>query len=363
MARHAEGWKLAQSHPTAPHRVRFTHGGARIDRSTGTSDEGEASKIAAQIYAEVISGRRVGVIGATQNLVDDAAKFCTDYGLAHDPKTTENMEGYLGVQIIPFFKSLDRFTIANYNDFIRARLQKITRSTVRKEISAIRQFREWCIEHGIQGLEPVPSIPKKGHAGTRAKNARKRKATILSPEEIARLLVAMPERSKRTGAFVRPFFTVLWETGLRPYSTVMQLEAPLHYERGQADLFVAREIDKNKYERRVPLTAAAREALDRVCPEHGKLFDMESEKNMRDSLRAAMGHAGITKPFSIYDFRHSRISYLANSGAPLPGVALLAGHLHVSTTALYVQANTEAAVEALAIAEQATERRRGRRRA
>lgn len=367
MARHAEGWKLVPpAEGRTVYRVRFTHNGTRVDRSTGCSDEGEATKAAAQIYAEVVSGRRVAAIGASQSLTDDAARFLIDYGLSHDPKTSENVEGYFRAQILPFFRSFERLTAAGYSDFIRARLQCISRSTVRKEVSALRQFREWCIERGIAGLEPVPSIPKRGHAGTRAPNARRRQATILPPEEIATILMAMPERSRRTGDFVRPFFQVLWETSLRPYATVMQLEAGLHYEeKGAATLFISREIDKAKYERRVPLSDAAREALDRVWPASGKgkLFNMETEKNMDDSLNAAKRQAGITKPFSIYDFRHSRISFLANSGAPLAGVAFLAGHKHISTTALYVQADGAAAMEALAVADEAKAKRKGRRQA
>jgi site-specific recombinase XerD len=51
---------------------------------------------------------------------------------------------------------------------------------------------------------------------------------------------------------------------------------------------------------------------------------------------------------SVYDFKHSRISIDANSGAPLAGVAHLVGHKHISTTALYVQTGEAAAQAALA---------------
>jgi integrase len=55
------------------------------------------------------------------------------------------------------------------------------------------------------------------------------------------------------------------------------------------------------------------------------------------------------RKISVYDFKHSRISLGANSGAPLAGIAHLVGHKHVSTTALYVTTGEAAAAEALGI--------------
>jgi site-specific recombinase XerD len=60
---------------------------------------------------------------------------------------------------------------------------------------------------------------------------------------------------------------------------------------------------------------------------------------------------------SVYDFKHSRISIDANSGAPLAGVAHLVGHKHISTTALYVQTGEAAARAALAARRSSASRR------
>lgn len=296
-----------------------------------------------------MSGRQSARSAVSTDLDKAFAAWLADYEMNHTPGTAETVTDYVRAHFVPFFRSFDRFTPLSYGEYMRQRIQKVTRASLRKELSALRQFRAWCEEQGVTGLAPIPSLPKAGHPGKRAKNARRRMATILSPAEIARILLAMPERSRRTGAFVRPFFDVLWETGLRPYSTVLKLEAPLHYKRGGSTLFISREIDKARYEREIPITAEAQAALERVCPKSGtgKLFEVDTPENMEDSLAAAVAAAGIDKPISIYDFRHSRISYLANSGAPLAGVARLVGHKHVSTTALYVQANNAAAQAAL----------------
>jgi integrase len=276
------------------------------------------------------------------------AKFLDDYSATHAEGTVETATGYVRADLLPFFGSFDRFTTLTYSDYMIKRIKEVARPTLRKELSLLRQFRAWCVMHGAKGLDEVPSLPKAGHEGKRAKNARRRTGTALSPAEIASILMAMPERSRRTGEFVRPFFELLWETGLRPYATVASLTAPLHYRKGSPLLFISREIDKAKYERSVPLTDRAREVLDRVAPKIGRLFPNANKDAMRESLASAVRIAGITTPFSVYDFRHSRISYLANSGAPLSGVARLVGHKHVSTTALYVHANMTAAEAALA---------------
>ena len=194
----------------------------------------------------------------------------------------------------------------------------------------------------------------------RAKNARKRKATIIAPSEAAKLLAAMPLRSRNTKAWVRPLFTVLWETGLRPI-TVLKLEAPLHYTKGAARLFISREIDKEQFERHVPLSKAARAALDVVCPASGRLF-AASDHALRTWLAAAVARVGLTgRKIGVYDFKHSRISIDANSGAPLAGIAHLVGHKHVSTTALYVTSGEDAASAVLASRTAAKVRKDGQR--
>ncbi len=305
-----------------------------------------------------MSGRR-HFRPVASDLATGIASFLADFELENTPEWTEIVTLYFRTHLLPFFGSFDRFTLAAYSDYGRERLQHASRPTVRKELCALRRFVEWCREHGLE-LPAVPGLPKHGHRGTRAKNARKRKATIIQPAQAKRLLLAMPERSRKTGAFVRPLFVVLWETGLRP-TTVLRLETPLHYVKGAKRLFISREIDKEGFERWVPLSAAARKALDRVCPKKpGRLFDAP-KASLRGSLAAALRAAGLEHlDVSPYDFRHSRITHGANTpGVALAGIAHLVGHKHISTTALYVQTAEEAAAEALDVmAARAGSRRR-----
>ena len=341
------GWKLRLPEGRTVYIVRFWHAGRRVDRSTGRSDPAEAAVEAARIYADTVTGRRVAR-PVSADLTTAVASFLADFELENSPEWTGIVTLYFRTHLLPFFETFERFTVATYRDYGRARLQKASRPTVRKELSALRRFVAWCRDHGLE-FPAVPPLPKHGHPGTRAKNARKRKATVITPAEAKRILMAMPERSRKTGVFVRPLFTVLWETGLRP-ATVLRLETPLHYAKGAARMFVSREIDKEGFERHIPLSDAAREALDRVCPSKpGKLFDAP-KRSLKTYLALAVEKAGLThRRISVYDLKHTRISIGANSGAPLAGVAHLVGHKHISTTALYVQTGEDAAAEALAV--------------
>jgi integrase len=292
-----------------------------------------------------VTGRRVSRPVAT-DLTSAIAAHLADLEQEVSPEWAKIVTLHFKTHLLPFFGALDHFTPAMYSDYGRTRLKHASRPTVRKELCSLRRFVGWCAEHELV-LPPVPGLPKHGHPGTRAKNARKRKATIITAAEAKRILMAMPERSRKTGCFIRPLFTVLWETGLRP-TTVLKLESPLHFIKGGRRLFVTREIDKEGFERHVPLSPAAGKALDRVCPKKpGKLFDAP-KGSLKVYLRLAVAAAGLTdRNISPYDFKHTRISIGANSGAPLAGIAHLVGHKHVSTTALYVQTGEDAAMHAL----------------
>jgi integrase len=348
MAKHAEGWKLrVNPNSGGVQQVRFRHLGRRFERSTGTSDPAKAAVEAARIYSEVVSGRRAVSAPVSTELDVAVSSFLADAEKTDSAEWVKVLTVRFKTHLIPFFGSFERFTPASYADYGRERLGHVSRPSVRAELCALRRFVAWMAEHDVE-LPAVPALPKHGKAGTRAKNARKRKATIVTEAQAKRILVAMPERSRKSGAWVRPFFTVLWETGLRPI-TLLRLEAPLHYRKGQKTLFVTREIDKEGFERHVPLSTAARKALDRVSPKSGKLFDA-AKASLRHMLEGAVKKAGLTdRDISVYDFRHSRITLGANSGAPIAGIAHLVGHRRISTTALYTQTNEDAAREALAV--------------
>lgn len=345
------GWTLRRQKGSPFFYVRFRHAGRRHEKSTGETDRAAARLKAGQIYAETVSGRLTPAVVAGQSLASVTALWLLDYRAAHAAGTADTAEQYVGAHWLPFFGELGRITTASIADYARARIQVVQRGTVRKELSALRQFVDWAHQGGyLRELPEVASMPTTGHVGVRHARARKRVATVLTPAELKRFFAALPLRSRRHGAWVRPLFVVLYETGLRP-SSLYRLEVPTHYQRGARELFLSRETDKTgqKAERTVPLTAAARRELDRVVGTRTKGLLFEKHR-WQEAIAKACREAKIAKAVSVYDMRHTRLTHLANTaGVPLTGVQYLAGHKHLSTTAKYVQAQREAADVALKV--------------
>jgi len=116
------------------------------------------------------------------------------------------------------------------------------------------------------------------------------------------------------------------------------------------------EVDKNRFGREVPLSEAARGALDQVCPDVGLLFGSHDYRRL---LRQAAKEAGIDEyraaRISDYDLRHSRLTHLGQVSSNLSGVMFLAGHKQPATTARYLRPQKQAAAEVLDAAAAAEE--------
>jgi integrase len=99
------------------------------------------------------------------------------------------------------------------------RLRKVQGTTVRKELGALRRFLKWCEARGFMPRAVVvPGVNSKA-LGTNFGKRRRQKAADLSPQEIERLLAALPEWS--TSRKVKPFpirarFLVQYDTGSGP---------------------------------------------------------------------------------------------------------------------------------------------------
>jgi integrase len=101
-----------------------------------------------------------------------------------------------------------------------------------------------------------------------------------------------------------------WETALRP-RTIAKLLAPTDYHRAATSLHIRDEIDKNRFGRELPLTDAARAALDSVCPPAGLIFGAhDCTMLLRRAAKAAGINAYRADRISDYDFRHSAATHL-----------------------------------------------------
>jgi integrase len=120
------------------------------------------------------------------------------------------------------------------------------------------------------------------------------------------------------------------------------------YHRGATSLHIRDEIDKNRFGRELPLTDAARAALDSVCPTSGLIFGAhDCTMLLRRAAKAAGIDAYRAERISDYDVRHSAATHLGRSSDNLPEVMYLLGHKQPATTARYMRPKKDAAAEVL----------------
>lgn len=197
MARTSEGWKLWRNREGGPWSVRFTHGGRRYNLGTGRSDRGEAAHEAAVLWAEVVHGQRrpAQVAAGAPPLEDLLPTWCVDLKATHDEKTVGTCELYSAWWLGFFGDTLASVTRESAASYTRARLQKVQRRTVLKELSALRTFLRWCVEKGHLVELPVIDVPPRKATGRVARPERKRQAVELSPDEVEAILAEVPEWS------------------------------------------------------------------------------------------------------------------------------------------------------------------------
>ena len=363
MGRPKEGWKLLWRGRIGY--VRFTWNGERVDESTGQSDPQRAAEEAAKVYAEVVSGRRVitrakgekGVSPQQLVTVELLALWLADCETRYAPRTVKLYRDHVRAHFMERWERLADIHEASVDEYITERLGKVTRASVVKERNTLVAFLGWCCRNKfLPGLPPLPPVPR-GALGTRDPN-RKEEPTDLSPEEVEAWLAALPEQARgpaRKGPWkgrrfpVRDWFTLAWETGLRP-STLAALEVPRHYTRGAAQLRLSKDIDKVRFARPVPLTARARAILDRHAPEAGLIFG-PSAGDLRLYIKPAAEAAGLPPAkiatLSPYDLRHARATDLVDQTGDLAGPAYLLGHRQVTTTNRYAKGRLRHAEETL----------------
>jgi len=287
----------------------------------------------------------------------DTLRLCSAWLAAmYDEKrisTVETWEIYVRAHFVPHFRDASELVSERrLAAYVTARLHKATAASVAKECSALQSLLRWCARLDVGYLTEAPIVPRpaKGVAGTRA---LEKVRVDLTPERAGKIIAALPVtvRAKERGGPARPcraFFRVLWETGLRA-GGLWRLEAPGDYHRGADELVIRDAVDKAAYGRILPLTAAARAALDEVCPKRGPIFGepIDYRRQLARAARAAGVPGHLAGHVSPHDFRHGRTTDLLDGGASLTGVAYLMGHRQITTTNRYAHAQIEAARAAL----------------
>jgi integrase len=127
---------------------------------------------------------------------------------------------------------------------------------------------------------------------------------------------------------------------------------PDDYTRGSTTARIRDEADKVRFGREIPLSKRAQEAFDAVCEDDGFIFGPASYRHVLEKAARAAGlSAHRARHLSYHDWRHAALTHMASTTTDLTGLAHLAGHRDVATTARYVHSHRSAAERVIAACE------------
>ncbi|HET6439011.1 MAG TPA: site-specific tyrosine recombinase XerD [Anaeromyxobacter sp.] len=205
-----------------------------------------------------------------------------------------------------------------------------------RALSAIRGLHRLLLRDGIASSDPTEEVD--------SPRAGRRLPTLLSREEVERLLVA-PDPRTPAGVRDRAMLELLYATGLRVSELVslrlndLDLEARVLLARG-----------KGTKERLVPVGApaaqavkaylsAARERILRGRRSPDLFVTPRGLRLTRQGFAKLLGRwgraAGIRRAISPHKLRHSFATHLLEGGADLRAVQAMLGHADVTTTQIY----------------------------
>jgi len=361
-----QAWTLTRNSPNENWRARFTADGRTTERSTGTRDEGKANAEAARLVAAARAGElriakrapRVGGAPALEDLVSAWQEWLTT---THAEPTRDVWRDYARSHFVPFFGSVEKLTEAGCAEYRRRRLGKVLASTVRHELTALRNLVSFCALEEIGALPaafPIAGVPK--NVTGKAHPVRRRTAAdAISPQETLRIIAKLPEWGGRKGPPrrdlarkrtykaklfpIRARFVVGYETGLRP-ATLDKLSVPEHYAKGSPVLRITADIDKARWARDVPLTRKARAALDAVCPDAGLIFGWHDYRPHIKAAATAVLKGEAAKRFAGSHLRSAFTTHELEQGKSIVGIQYRVGHKLLSTTSRYVKPSFRAAL-------------------
>jgi site-specific recombinase XerD len=206
--------------------------------------------------------------------------------------------------------------------------RKLASSTVEVRISAMRFLYKRTLKRRDLALDDLP-FPKTPHT----------LPTVLSPDEVTRLIDAAPNRMHRT------ILMLLYATGIRRSEASLLKVVDIDSER----MVIHIRRGKGARDRDVPLTPKLLDALHdywRWKKPRVYLFPSSSghrgveqpiaDKTVWNVCRTAATRAGLDKKIHPHTLRHSFATHLLEAGVDLRTIQLLMGHERLEDTTLYL---------------------------
>ncbi|MHB0968268.1 MAG: tyrosine recombinase XerC [Thermoanaerobaculia bacterium] len=242
-------------------------------------------------------------------------------------------------------EKVDHLAIRSYLAYLNRR--KLSRSSIARQLSALRTFFRFLIREGVVSANPARAVatPKR----------EKHLPSVLQTSEIE-VLFEQPDLQTPLGIRDRAWLELLYASGLRVSELVgidlddIELRARLLKVRG-----------KGSKERIVPFGGKASEALEAWLAARSELRkpgDDEEQplflnnrgeritaRSIRRILVKYVRSASLKAGVSPHTLRHSFATHLLTAGADLRAIQELLGHVSLSTTQKYTHLNDWTLIE------------------
>lgn len=237
-------------------------------------------------------------------------------------KSYEREAGIVGHLKGFFTGRLADITSAQVSDYVTARLGKVSKSSVRKELITLRHlFRLACGEWKLLPRFANPCLDVK------APTVRDERTQHLTPDQFRRVLAASPEN-------MRPIFALLTATGMRRSELVYCLWKYVDGSR----IVLPPEVCKNEDPKEVHLNAFAQRVLASI-PQGGpedRLFPDVTPEAVSVAFHRVCKDLGIVD-IRLHDCRHTFATWLRQQGIELDVIASQLGHRDLRMTKRYAR--------------------------
>lgn len=262
------------------------------------------------------------VLVCRDSFADIADKFLAHQKPRLTPKAYTREAGIVGHLKDAFTGKLVDVTSAQVSDYVTARLGKVSKGSVRKELVSLKHlYRLVCGEWKLLPRFANPCLD------VTTPKFRDERNQHLSPEQFRRVLAAAPEPMK-------PIFALLTATGMRRSEL---LNCKWKYIVGTCILLPT---SKNDEPKEVHLNGFAAKVLASIMPEQPKPDDLLFPDVTPEAVSMAFHRVCALLNISdirLHDLRHTFATWLRQSGTELDVIASQLGHRDLRMTKRYAR--------------------------
>lgn len=241
-------------------------GVSRLQKSTGQRETEAALRVAWTLYREYMAdaeaGRLTNIAPSQSGEIGELGKSWLKSS-GKDARDSETGRGYrsnIKTLEAHFPNGIRSVTTKAGIAFRDCRMGEVCRNSVVKELRILRSLLAFAQEKGLIASIPGIPSPPKGKKGT--PTGQGRKAPPLLAQDVEDILALIPKAAARSKFPLQALCTLLWETGLRPLLW-LRVRPSVHL-RKKGVLHITEDIDKNKWERDIPLSRRAQAAIKAV---------------------------------------------------------------------------------------------------